>query len=150
MPQLLVLAAGRQIITDKESSLVTIVSVFSGFSAQIQKDDAQLAPVAPLDWGLVAIFKRTQEDTGKVYELRFRLIEPDGNVNFEVLAQFAMTELTHSLPVRSNGFPVAQEGTYTVTASLREYDTEAEWQEVGQYPIDVIYLPPKESEAPDE
>jgi len=150
MPQLLVFAMGRQVVVDKDTSLVSIVSIFSGFTAQKQKDDLEPNGAVPIDWGCAAVFKRTQEDEGKVYELQFRLTLPDGTVNYEGSVPFSMSGLTHSMVVRGADFPASQGGTYLMTASLREYDTEADWEEVGRYPIDVIYLPAKESEVLDE
>ena len=150
MPQLLVLAMGRQVIIDKDTNLVSVVSIFSGFTAQKKKDDGVVNTTVPLDWGCAAILRRTEEDEGRVYEFQFRLTFPDGTVHYEAALPISIDVLTNSMVVRGADFPASQDGTYLMTASLREYDVEAEWQKVGQFPIDVSFLPPEESEVPDE
>lgn len=150
MPKLLVFAVGRQVIIDRDTNLVSVVSIFSGFTAQKQTDDLEPSATAPMDWGCAVVFRRTEEDEGKEYEFLFRLILPDGAVHFEKAVPFSVQTHTHNMVTRGSDFPASQEGTYLLTASLREYDTEAEWQEIGRYPIDVTYLSVKESEVPDE
>jgi hypothetical protein len=154
MPPLVIFTVARQIIIDKDSGAISAVAIFSGLTAPMQRADAENAegiPAIPFEWGCVAIFRRLQEDVGREFEAQFRFIGPDERMLFESPpSRFIVADLTHSIPLKVNGFPVPREGTYIVAAFLREYDIDAKWQEVGRHLIDVSYVPAEESQAMNE
>lgn len=141
MPRLLLFAPCQKAILDSQDTSVSLIGVVHGFTAiqetgQPVPDDLTL----PIDWSVVSIWLRQENEDNRAFEQRIDIHRPDGrNILDPIITPFTMTHRTHQIVLRASGFPVGIEGEHSLALSIRENDTQ-DWQQVFEYPIRVDHV----------
>jgi hypothetical protein len=147
MPRLLLFAPVQKIILDRDENTLSLIGFIEMLTLPPVSVEAPAPPedaISPMQWAVSAIWLQTDEDEGKQYEQRVRLIKPNGGMTVDGLTPFRMTHRTLRNNVRVNGFPVTPEGDYTLTLELREAD--GEWMMITDYPIRLQRAQPEAAE----
>lgn len=140
MPKLLIFAVSRQAILSQEDRAVSIISVLPGFTVQLQPGETvQADALSPVYWGISACWLVESEDQGKMFEHRFQIIKPNGDI-FPLAQHTSLAEQTRlNLVIQGTGFPTGQPGVHLVTLDMREADQGKEWHRFGEYPMEILH-----------
>ena len=103
-------------------------------------EDGDTLPVVALRFVIVAVFARTEEDTGEKKEVQLVVEMPNGNVAetgviFEVDLETAHRNRTR---VNVSTLPLAGQGEYRF--QFRGLDNDERWRVMSETPLHVSYL----------
>ncbi len=140
MPRLLFFAVCQKPIIDREDGSISLMTIINGLKLPAQVEQPVSSDAATsFGWGAVAQWRQVPEDAGKTYEQRIQIIRPDGTGSGDSVILFAFLENIHTNAIRGDSFPVGPSGEYTVRLSVREVGDQNEWEDVANWPIDVIH-----------
>ncbi len=118
-------------------NIMDSVTVESEDQLQLQEDTA-----FAINWQIFAIWRKTDvSDSKKKFEQRIELLRPDGHSEFNA-TQPLNIDTTHSnfrAILKIGAMPIGQKGILTLKMLLREVGEVNEWQEMGEYFINVIH-----------
>jgi hypothetical protein len=153
MPKLILLAAAQRVIIDPEDNSASLIAMIEEITVPVPPSGLiEDMTAAGLPWALFALWQREPGDEETAYEQRVRLIAPDKSVAFDQSLPFQMTKLRHRITFRGYGFPIRQEGVYTLEVSLRGALDKDRVVAQGEYAITVkhqVETEQSEIEAPE-
>ncbi len=149
MPKLLFFGICQKVLEDSQERLISMINLMSGFRLGVRaKEPVPPAASVPMAWAAVCSWLRASEDEGKTFQPKTEIVSPSGEIKISSEGQpFAMKEGALHTWVVGQGFPVAEQGIYSIKLFLREVGTEA-WEEVSSFPFDVMHI--EQKDEPDE
>ncbi len=146
MLKLLVFLACEKVIIDKAemASLINVLdSVTVGPDGQ---RDLTADAASPLHWEVFAIWRKTDDlVSNKKYEQKIVLKGVDKKIIFEAV-QPITTDNTHwnyRSQLMVGAMPIGRKGTLSLKMYLREITPNSNWQEKGEYPLQIIHAKPE-------
>jgi len=140
MLKLLIFAPCETIILSKDDN-ASIINVLETVRVNI-KGDLPAAALIPFKWSLMTLWKRDDTvDTSIEYEQHIQVLRRDDTVaaegrnTFTVSSQHLMYRLLAHFPV----FPIGQPGQVLVKGRIRQVNPETEWQDIAEFPLQVIH-----------
>ena len=142
MPQLIFFGSCQKAIIDKRDGSVSMITLLH--SMKIQVPIGILVPedaAASVTWATVATWFRSEEDEDKTFQPKIEILYPSGDVFLSIEGEpFILQEVSYTTTTNSNGFPIGQQGIYTIRVLLREV-SEEKWEEKGSCPVEVSHIP---------
>lgn len=122
-------------------NIVTIVNVLDALNFAVKGDFPKDAAV-PFLWDVMTTWHRSDEtDAHKVFEQKTELYRPDGELAFDVIAEFnTIDQITHRVINKIGAIPVGIEGTLWLKLSIRELGEGNEWIQLAEYPLFVRHV----------
>jgi hypothetical protein len=143
MPELTLFGVCQKAIVETGTNHVSLIGVAPGLT--IPRPVGGEIPVnaaVALNWTAVSTWIPSPGDENRVYQQRLVIASPSGTLHAETTMLFSVMGGSHSNTVLSEAFPVGEQGRYEVQLSIRDAETEGDWQFLRSYPIIVTHAPP--------
>ena len=134
MPKLILLAPAQMITVDRETSLMSLMSILVGLDAQVTAE-VPVNAISPMNWQVATLYFREEGDADKEFDQRIRVFTPDRVPIIESATIFRMVSETHGVIAKIPGFPVGRSGVCTIEVEIKEHKEDTEWRKVGEYPL---------------
>lgn len=148
MLKLLVFLACEKMIIDKEE-MASVINVLDSVTVELDgKTELKNDAASPFGWEVFAIWRRIDAlVSGKKFEQRVTLIDPDGNLVFEVVQPLTIDNihLNFRAHLKVGAMPVGKKGSLSLRIYLREGSSK--WQEKGEYPIQIVHKMKEEAKV---
>lgn len=141
MPRLMFFGTCQKAIIDRSDGNVSMIGLLHSIvikmpAASVLPDDA----LVPATWASVASWVREADDQEKTFQSKVELFSSSGEIFTTVEGDpFTIHTPSYSTTTNSNGFPVGQQGIYTIKVSLKEVG-EDQWEEKGSCTIEVSHV----------
>jgi hypothetical protein len=140
MPKLLHMVACENVIFDREDNTASLIILIEGININTQDalpEDAEL----PTRWCVYTMWRRRDGDEGKTFEQKVEMISPSGRIAKQHDTPFAFQQgkKNHRVKLYMFGLPIGEVGTWSINASLREKNDEAQWDAVASLPFEVSH-----------
>lgn len=124
-----------------QDNLSSLINVLEHVQVPVDNRDIPENAGVPFNWTVLALWHREIEmDEPVLYDVKFELVSPNGkaaisgNVNFVVSNEHLNFRNTFIFPV----FPLTEPGIHKALLSYKRSDEEV-WEQVGEYPIQLIH-----------
>lgn len=142
MPRPLLFAPCVQPIISKGDEVISLISVIEGLNVAVSSE--QLPPadaMIPSLWHIFTMWRCEPTELGRIYTQRVEVFQPDGSRVAEGETQFTSTTANYRTIVLIDRLFIGQPGQQTIRLSLQALGEGEPWQVMGEYPIDLKWIP---------
>ncbi len=141
MPRLLVFVPCLKSIFDQDDDSISLISLLQRITVTRPPGGIPPDAVTAHEWSLFALWLREPEDEGKEFQEAYEILRPDGTPFLQVPTRpFTMTTQSYRSGGNVHGFPVGQEGEYSLRLGMKEISGKAGFSVYASYPIYVRHV----------
>lgn len=141
MPRLLLFIPCEKAILAQDNS-VSLINLLETLTVTLPGDVKSKLPAplkAPMNWMVFALWEQVPGDENKSYEQILRFVLPDGQIAFEGVEKFEMTQRFIRNIAAIDGVPAGQAGDCRLSLSLREASAQGRPELIAEFPLIVVH-----------
>lgn len=141
MPKLLLFVPCEKAILAQDNS-VSLINILETFTVTLPEEVKSKLPAplkAPMNWVVVVLWERVPGDESKSYEQILRFVLPDGQIAFEGVERFEMSQRFMRNIAAIEGVPAGQAGDCRLSLSLREISAQDRLEPIADFPLIVVH-----------